>query len=306
MHGTLQPNVPLARSAAFTLPVFATGDSRIVVLTDAGLEHLEGNATGTGESNNTAVDDRVISLLDTLTLSISPTQFLEDASVAGATAATGTLTRSGDATASLPVTLISSELGRLVLPDSLSIPAGKSSLVFPIYAVDNERADGDHVVTVQAATTGFESSEVDLLLIDDDVPTLTLTIHADSVREDDSNPATTATVTRNSDNSAPLDVGLLSANPDRLTALPTVTIPADEDFLTFNVDVVNNNLLDGSGPVTLYVSANDFIGGSDQVEVIDDDIPQLTLIFSSSTVSEGDSVAGGHWYGHSQYRQRQP
>ncbi len=72
---------------------------------------------------------------------------------AGANAATGTLTRTGDLSAPLTVNLSSNNTSQLTVPASVTFAAGQSSLNFGVNAVDNHVHDNGNTVTVSAAAT---------------------------------------------------------------------------------------------------------------------------------------------------------
>jgi hypothetical protein len=116
---------------------------------------------------------------------------------------------------------------------------------------------------------------------------LTVTIVADVFAENDANPATTATLRRNTDTTNPLDVTLTSDVTSKATVLDTVTIPADADTVSFDITAVDNTVNDGTRLVTIQASASGFQAGSDTVNVTDDDLPQLSLSFTTPRISQG-------------------
>jgi|GEM_PF-2234808 len=86
----------------------------------------------------------------TLDVQVSPDAFWESA---GAGAATGTVTRTGDLSQPLVVSLSSSDPSSATVPATVTIPAGSASASFPIDAVDDFFADGDQVLTITASDT---------------------------------------------------------------------------------------------------------------------------------------------------------
>jgi uncharacterized delta-60 repeat protein len=85
-----------------------------------------------------------------LTLSVLPPAVSE---AAGANAALGTVTRDGDLTQPLTVTLSSSDATEATVPASVTIPANQTKVTFAISAVDDLLADGPQPVTITAAAT---------------------------------------------------------------------------------------------------------------------------------------------------------
>ncbi|MBD1929609.1 lamin tail domain-containing protein [Trichocoleus sp. FACHB-90] len=85
-----------------------------------------------------------------LSLSVSPVSFSE---AAGADAATGTVTRTGDLTNPLTVNLLSSDTGEATVATTVTIAANQASANFAIAAVDDALIDGSQTVTLTASTT---------------------------------------------------------------------------------------------------------------------------------------------------------
>jgi cyclophilin family peptidyl-prolyl cis-trans isomerase len=65
-----------------------------------------------------------------------------------------------------------------------------------------------------------------------------------------------------------------------------VTIPAGQTSQTVNVSTINNDLVDGTAPVTITAAATGFTSGTAILTVNDDDTPALTVSLPSSTVAE--------------------
>ena len=86
----------------------------------------------------------------TVSLSIAPGTVTE---TAGANAATGTLTRNGDLSTPLTVSLSSNNTNQLTVPSSETFAAGSSSLSFGVNAVDNHVHDNGNTVKVSTAAT---------------------------------------------------------------------------------------------------------------------------------------------------------
>ena len=106
-------------------------------------------------------------------------------------------------------------------------------------------------------------------------PTLSLSVVPSSFSEAAGTAAATATVTRANDpsgNAAALEVAIANPDASELSVPTMVTIPATQASTTFQVDAVNDAMVDGAQQVTLTVSAMGFTDGSAQVTVTDDDV----------------------------------
>jgi len=128
------------------------------------------------------------------------------------------------------------------------------------------------------------------LTIDFDPPkALSLTIDAASISENGG--ATTATVTR-TDTSGALTVNLLSDDTSEATVVASVVI-ADGQATSpaFAITAMDDALLDGTQLVTITVSANGYVDGTDTVDVTDHET--LTVSITAASISEkgGSSTA---------------
>lgn len=156
--------------------------------------------------------------------------------------------------------------------------------------------DSSHIIVVRTTDNeGREYAESFTIAVNDvfepdptvEPATLTVAIAADEISEDASNPATTATVTRNNATADPLVVSL-QGDPTQLTIPDTVTIPAQSNSVTFDVTVVDDGLTEDVQEINIIASAPDFTSGSDLVVVLDNDQPNLTVTLADDTISEGD------------------
>ncbi|HEY1082737.1 MAG TPA: Ig-like domain-containing protein, partial [Prosthecobacter sp.] len=101
-----------------------------------------------------------------LSLAIAPKIFLESAP-----AVTATLVRFGDASASLEVSLISSDVTEVSVPATVTFAPGESAITFPVTPVNDFLVDGLQNVRVTATAVGAVSTRQDLVVLDDgDVP----------------------------------------------------------------------------------------------------------------------------------------
>ena len=273
------PNKPsLVRTEQVRLPSFVTGTWRFIVRTDAGNDLFEQD-----ESNNVAVDLQTIDLPLYLNLLVSSNELSE-----GQTQSI-TLTRNAGFGSDLAVSLHSSDVTAVSLPTHITIPAGSSSVVFVISAVDDHFVDGTQTAVVTSSASGYIDGITNFSVLDDDLAMLSVSIAADSFAENVGNPATTATITRNTVVSLPLVVSLISSNTNKLRVPDTITIPAGETSATIPVTAFNNAIIDGTHQVEIVASAAGFVPGSDTVDVSDNDIPTLSLSIDSSVIAEGSS-----------------
>src|SRR5262249_49548233 len=112
-------------------------------------------ATLTASATGAAAGSDTLSITDTdvptLTLVVSqPTVGEDDANPA----LLGTVSRNTPTTGALTVALLSSRFQNLKVPATVTIPAGATSVTFPVTAVDNQQIDGNQPVTLTATAEG--------------------------------------------------------------------------------------------------------------------------------------------------------
>lgn len=79
-----------------------------------------------------------------------------------------TLRVQGPAPADLTFTIQNSNRSRLQAPTTVVLPAGSTSVTFPVDAIDNTIPDGNARITLTARKTGFGSGNTLITVIDDD------------------------------------------------------------------------------------------------------------------------------------------
>ena len=221
-----------------------------------------------------------------LTLSVQPSTFSENR---GGQAATATLTRATtDLSAPLTVTLTNSDATEIALPDSVVIPAGSASTTFVVAAVDDSEVDFQQIVSITAAASGY-SGALAVLTVEDDEAALSLRLVPDTVREDAGAAAVTATLSR-TQAAATTDLNVtLSANNPNLVKVPaSIVIPTGQTSVTFPVDILDNDDLDGQRIVQITAIRTGFTVGSVSAQlVVNDDESSLEVSLNSASFSEG-------------------
>lgn len=269
----------IERRLRLTLPVIQAGNQLVVIRTNAGQTVFESNFT-----NNSTIDDVALVIPATLTLDLGRATVRENLGAFEAT-----LRRNGDSAVALVVTLGGTPSGEVQLPATVEIPAGQSTVAVNVQPVDNLAFTGTRSVSITASAAGYQPGSAVLEITDDDVPGLSLTFAPPTVAENATNPASTATIRRNSDPTLPLVVDLISANPGSADVPISVTIPAGAATATFPVTVINDAVLTGTRAVRITASAPGQTTGSGIITVTDDDLPGITLDLLPTAVSEGSA-----------------
>lgn len=184
------------------------------------------------------------------------------------TTAIGTLTVNPPAARSLTVTLTSGTPSAATVPATVIVPAGYTSATFPITPVNDTAIDGDQTTVITAALSGWPSATRSITVTDNEQRTLTLT-GATSVEEGDTASVTVGT---SGTLTTALIVTLSSANPAQLTAPATVTIPAGQTSVSFQVQSVEDAVQNGSRTIQVSASAATFTGATRDIVVRDDEL----------------------------------
>lgn len=100
-----------------------------------------------------------------LQLAISPASIVENA---GSSAATGTVTLPAPPAMPVTVTLASSDPTAATVPASVIIPAGQTSVTFPVAAVDDSESDGSQTAVISATASGYPSGVFNLTVTDNE------------------------------------------------------------------------------------------------------------------------------------------
>jgi subtilase family serine protease len=252
------------------------------------LVHVRAEAAGylPGSNSVTVLDSDV----RRLSISVVAPAVLEGMSVP--------VTVSRDAADATPllVKLASSSPARLQPPEYVSIPANSNSWTFSLLAVENTAIEPSASVSLTASATGFQSASTSVLVNDNDLPTLQLSLEQSTVSENAGPQATFATLTRSINGSFSRDLTILLSSSDKNIAIvpASATIPMYQTSTRIPVAVVDNQRVDGSKLVTLYAwiagtGTSAIIGPtySTNLTVVDNDGPMLTVTIDHKVVPEG-------------------
>ncbi|MET0263086.1 MAG: hypothetical protein ABW223_09330 [Rariglobus sp.] len=218
-----------------------------------------------------------------------PVVTLPASAVESSSPVTGTISLPSALPDDIVFTLSSSAPAKLALPATVTLPAGQTSVAFIASPIDDTLFDGSHtlVVTVSPPTgRNLANGATTLVLTDDDVPAITLTVTPASVAENAS--AATATVTLGAVPSAPVSLTLASSDPTAATVPATLSFEPGQTTTTFLVTPVNDTKIDGPQTTTLSASLPGATPGTAPFTVTDNETTTLTLTISSS-ITEGSS-----------------
>ena len=275
--GTLAAGASVNREAKIVLPTLLgiDGLSKVqvtVVPTDKTGEHpsLRDNNTASGSSNLT-VGKR-------LTLELTPQRIAEGSYQR----ISCKLSRSGRWQNIRSFTLKTND-ARLQIPESVTIPANQSGVVFYAEVQNNTVLDADTIASITVGGDGYDEVTSSIIIEDDELPALKLTASKTDVNEGETFQMTVAL------DKAPkvdVEVKLISEDAKRFIYPQEIKIPAGETSVTFGVTAVQNELPNLELANKFTVSAAHYEKGEVIVVLHDDDMPVLTLTLTPNVVSE--------------------
>jgi hypothetical protein len=289
----------LAVPALVVIPAGLASASFTVMVVQNGLADGTQNVTVSASATGLQGDSRGLQILDVnkamLSLTVAAMQIKEgDPSPA----TTGRITRNTPTTQALTVSLSSTDLVRLILPDTVTIPAGQASATFPIDARRDYIIQGPQTVMLQATATGFVGTTASLILLDADVPQLGVRLAVPSSLKNAANPATTGVVTRDAVATRDLTVQLVSSDAGKVMVPAQVIIPAGQTSASFPVNVVDNHLADGTQTVTVSAFVVTTNGNTQltqgsattHIDLLDYHRPTLQLSLAKDLAGENSTI----------------
>ncbi|MCD6598450.1 MAG: hypothetical protein J7L04_12220, partial [Bacteroidales bacterium] len=199
----------------------------------------------------------------------------------------GVIRRTENTTCPVKVYLSASPSNALFFPSSVTLDKDVTQKQFNIGVVDNSQVDGFRTIEVTGAiyisscncsTTPDNGGVVKstLTVVDNDGPSLSVTINPASLKEGISN-AGTMSIFRNTSTEIPLEVNLSSNDTSEISLPETVTIPAGEATIQVPIDTKDDHIDDGNQMVTLQANATGFSPGMAWVYVTDINKPDLVM-----------------------------
>jgi hypothetical protein len=192
---------------------------------------------------------------------------------------------------------------RFRIPTDIVIPAGRESIDVEVEAIDDDTPDIEKVVTMTASALGYNAGTMLTTLVDNDIPSLQLTLTPAAVSEGAGPLAVTAKLKRTDNIDKTVTIKFSDdSNGGVHYARQTIEMASGVEEMDINLGPVDNALVDGER--TYNITAAVFIascscnatvgtsGGSVTVPltVYDNDGPTLTLTAPAATLKEGEEA----------------
>ena len=199
----------------------------------------------------------------------------------------GVVRLSTAALSAITVSLTVSETKKIVVPATITIPAGSDHAEFGIRVLDDSLLDGTVPVVIRADAAGYFGSSATLAVADNEKAVLRVTLPS-KIRE--GGRLERHGVVRVSPRPVrEVVVKLTSNDPGELRVPESVTIAAGESSAQFDLMAVDDQRIDGPQRVKVTAHVDNWIDGSDSILVNDNDEPRVSVLLPLS-VSERDGV----------------
>ena len=175
------------------------------------------------------------------------------------------------------------------VPASVTIPAGQTSVTFPVTVVNDTLLDGTQTTLITATAPGYDDGSTALEVQDDETTTISLTLPATLA---ENAVATTGTVTLGAPAGTDVTLPLTSSDMTELVVPADVTILAGSTSATFTITPVDDAAIDLAQTVTVNTSMTGWTGGSTTIQITDDETASFSLSFTNS-VNESTGVLTG-------------
>lgn len=202
-----------------------------------------------------------------------------------------TLKRSGSRNSAEVFNIKNGNSSRLQLPGSVTIPEGESGVSFKMKVIDDTVANSDSFVVATVIGDRYKELKQEIWIEDDEHPYLKISVNQDNVAE---GKTFTITVEREWTIKWPLVVKLSSDHPKRFDNWPAeVIIPENVNKKEVTIRVKDDDLPGLDDEVVFTASAPGYVFDltcKRFIKVLDNDVPNIELMLSTSTASEAGQV----------------
>ena len=206
----------------------------------------------------------------------------------------------------ITVTLSSENTKRFSFPQTVTIPAGDTSVIVDVIAIEDDVPSLDLSSSFTASAPKFNRAEVIVLLKDNDLPTLELQLTPTTVSES-AGPVSVMAVLRrltHTDQSITVKLTDNSQNGDiNYGHFSSISMAKGVEKVSFTIGVNDNLIVDGNRDVMITAAVYihscscsaetaEGVGAANQtIHIVDNDGPSLSIASSSSMLLEGAEEA---------------
>jgi len=171
------------------------------------------------------------------------------------------------------INLFSSDHSEVNIPETITIPQGENSANFDLTVVDDDIVDGTQTVTITASAAGFTSASAIIKIQDNDHNYFfeSLEIPENAI-EGDNILSKVGKITLNKNVDKNIVISLSSDDLSEVSVPDSVIILANEQFVTFDITVIDDEIVDGTSTATITAKLSDMDSISAIINIQDNDI----------------------------------
>ncbi len=195
-----------------------------------------------------------------------------------------TVTRSGSTVQSQTVNITLNEPARFNASATVTISAGQAGRAFYIYSIQNSDLEGDIEIEMTASATGYTPDTEQFLLIDDEIPTLSINNLPAMIAEGEVLDFDIVT-----DFSSPdtLFINIISDSPDEVPLPTPVVIPPGMTTANVQVTLPDDDIAEEDEIITITAGSAGLVAANASFTLTnDEDIPAITFAITNDTISE--------------------
>lgn len=276
--GTLNVNGVVSRTAEFILPaeLGVEGDAtirvKLVANSDAG-EYPWYNFNNEASTPNTLTISKVL-LLQPATL------YLDEKESA---TYRWMLIRSGSTESSETFALTTTPDSRIALPESITILSGQSGAYIDLRLTANVSLDNDSLLTLYVSGENYEDITGHIIIIDDTYPILTAQTNTTSIQE-----GSVLVLSLTAQRAANHDVEIkISSDISNAFDIPSnILLPAGQTSVEIPIPTIDDDEPNPDRTCNLSLSAAQYQSTTIEVNLSDNDIPELQLTLTPNAISE--------------------
>ena len=210
-----------------------------------------------------------------------------------------TLSITGAANKDLSIRLANEKTSLFRMPSSVTVPAGETSVTFDVTAIDDDIVNDFNSVNFTAYADNCTSGSCCIVVEDNDMPQLTMSLTPTIVSEAAGPSAIIGVITRDKTNSdITLRLSDNSIRSDLYYSTKRITLKRGQSKAEFTIGIVDNELRDGDRDVELeaaiYISSCNCLAGQtsggylcDTIHIVDNDGPALGITSKNGNILEG-------------------
>lgn len=229
------------------------------------------------------------------------------------------ITRTGDTTAALDVTVApvggtaTKTTDYTFTPDyvasgslyKFTIPAGQASLTVDVAAVNDTSAEGPETVKLQLSVGGYQvrsGGVAELTIADNDTTLPVVKVVSPDIYATEAGDNGTFVISRTGSTAAALNVvvawsGTATNGSDYATQPTTITIPGGESSTTVTLAPVNDSVIEIPEDATITISSNaayirDALERTATITITDDDVPVVSVTALDADANEAGRDPG--------------